>query len=122
MPTLVAWGAGLAGLTEDGDIQIGPVPDGTPVNLLSNLMVDSSDARFGLWAMLGGVRGLAKDLKTIEKDGLDDAQATELLRGNVPKLIDLSNCPDFIPDRGHYFGTDLSDEDKEALIEYLKTL
>jgi mono/diheme cytochrome c family protein len=122
MPTLVAWGAGLAGLTEDGDILIGPVPDGTPVNLLSNLMVDSSDPRFGLWALLGGVRGLAKDLKAIEKDDLDDAQAAELLRGNVPRLIDLSNCPDFIPDRGHYFGTDLSDEDKEALIEYLKTL
>jgi hypothetical protein len=27
-----------------------------------------------------------------------------------------------IEDRGHYFGTELADADKRALIEYLKTL
>lgn len=40
----------------------------------------------------------------------------------------LSKCPDYIINRGHYFGTSyfkeepaLSDADKRALIEYLKT-
>ena len=40
----------------------------------------------------------------------------------------LSKCPDHIINRGHYFGTSyfkeepaLSDADKRALIEYLKT-
>jgi hypothetical protein len=40
----------------------------------------------------------------------------------------MSKCPDFVVDRGHYFGTGafkeepgLSDEDKRALIEFLKT-
>ena len=46
----------------------------------------------------------------------------------VPKLMKLSKCPDYIINRGHYFGTSyfkeepaLSDADKRALIEYIKT-
>jgi hypothetical protein len=34
----------------------------------------------------------------------------------------ISNCPDFEVNRGHYFGTDLSDSEKDALIAFLKTL
>lgn len=34
-------------------------------------------------------------------------------------LVD--NAPDFVQDRGHTFGSELPDEDKKALIEYLKT-
>jgi hypothetical protein len=34
----------------------------------------------------------------------------------------MSKCPDLITDRGHTFGSNLPDEDKHALIEYLKTL
>jgi hypothetical protein len=34
----------------------------------------------------------------------------------------LSACPDFEVDRGHPFGTTLPDADKEALIEFVKTL
>jgi hypothetical protein len=40
----------------------------------------------------------------------------------------MDKCPDFVINRGHYFGTDqykeepgLSDDDKEALIAFLKT-
>jgi hypothetical protein len=43
-------------------------------------------------------------------------------------MLELSKCPDFIVNRGHYFGTDyskeepgLSDSDKNALIALLKT-
>ena len=43
--------------------------------------------------------------------------------------MDLSKCPDYIVNRGHYFGTSrfkeepgLSDQEKNALIEFLKTL
>ena len=43
-------------------------------------------------------------------------------------MLELSKCPDFVVNRGHYFGTaqlneepPLSDEDKRALIEFLKT-
>jgi hypothetical protein len=50
----------------------------------------------------------------------------------VEPLLEVNKCPDFVVNRGHYFGTDylpesegepgLSDADKNALIEFLKTL
>ena len=39
----------------------------------------------------------------------------------VPDLLAVSKCPDFVQDRGHYFGDTLSDADKRALIEFIKT-
>jgi len=42
--------------------------------------------------------------------------------------MEISKCPDYVVNRGHYFGTSmfkqepgLNDEDKEALIAFLKT-
>ncbi|MBV8375768.1 MAG: hypothetical protein JO279_02080 [Verrucomicrobia bacterium] len=49
-----------------------------------------------------------------------EGPAKELLKA-VPELLAENKCPDFIEDEGHYFGTDLPDADKRALIEYLKT-
>jgi hypothetical protein len=40
----------------------------------------------------------------------------------APEFWRASKCPDFVTDRGHTYGKSLPDEDKEALIEYLKTL
>jgi len=40
----------------------------------------------------------------------------------VPDLLGVSKCPDFITDRGHLFGAGLSDDDKHALIAFLKRL
>ncbi len=46
----------------------------------------------------------------------------------VDPLLELNKCPDFVVNRGHYFGTSVSkeepgltDEDKRALIEFVKT-
>jgi hypothetical protein len=39
----------------------------------------------------------------------------------LERMIAASTCPDFVVDRGHDFGGDLSDADKEALISFLKT-
>ena len=39
----------------------------------------------------------------------------------APLLLKYNQAPDFIEDHGHMFGTDLPDEDKRALIEFLKT-
>jgi hypothetical protein len=57
-----------------------------------------------------------------------DEQARQILQNLVGPLMSLSKCPDYVVNRGHYFGTDklpeetpLSDEDKNALIEFLKT-
>jgi hypothetical protein len=36
-------------------------------------------------------------------------------------FLPFDNAPDFVEDRGHTFGSNLSDADKKALIEYMKT-
>jgi hypothetical protein len=36
-------------------------------------------------------------------------------------LLKFDKCPDFVVNRGHYFGTDLSDDEKKDLIEFIKT-
>ncbi len=36
-------------------------------------------------------------------------------------FLPIDNAPDFVQDRGHTFGSELPDDDKKALIEYLKT-
>jgi hypothetical protein len=38
----------------------------------------------------------------------------------MEKLLEVNVCPDFIEDRGHTYGSQLGDDDKKALIEYIK--
>jgi hypothetical protein len=102
----------------DGYFRIGPIPEGTPVSLLAN--VDGEADPKDLVALCVKVKlSLAK----IKLQNLDAAATKELLRTEVaPALWKVSKCPDFVEDRGHYFGSDLPDADKLALIEFLKTL
>ena len=58
-----------------------------------------------------------------------DEDARKTFGNVVDDLLSVSKCPDFIINRGHYFGTDyfkeepgLSDSDKKALIAFLKRL
>ncbi|MCG8455880.1 MAG: hypothetical protein MI919_06320 [Holophagales bacterium] len=124
---------GLGFLVENGTIQVGPIPGpvfeggrqlraGTPVNFVANLNAARQDADFGLLGLGRTVLAATEKFKQIHNQNLDEKGASDLLREIVPDLMDKSACPDFIVDRGHYFGTDLSDEDKNALIEYIKTL
>jgi hypothetical protein len=57
----------------------------------------------------------------MQSEKLDDAAAQELMSQLGTDLLKISKCPDFIQNRGHYFGADLTDADKRALIEFLKT-
>jgi hypothetical protein len=70
---------------------------------------------------------LQHDLKALGSNPSDD-DARKVFANLVGPLMQLSKCPDFIVNRGHYFGTryfteepPLSDREKAALIEYLKT-
>lgn len=109
----------------EGGVQAGPIPKGTPVNLLSNINLK---APVGDLAAVGKV--LLKDLKKLPANATDE-EAKKAFANAVPKLLKVSKCPDFVVNRGHYFGTDfmppgenepgLSDEDKRALIAFLKT-
>ena len=67
------------------------------------------------------------DLEALPQDASDE-EINKTFSNLVPGLLALSKCPDYIVNRGHYFGTSyfpeepaLSDDDKYALIEYLKT-
>ena len=105
-------------IDDDGYFRLGPIPAGTPVNLLGSLDPEA-DPKNLLTLCLKIKTSLAK----IKLEHLDAAAARELLRTEVaPDLWKVSKCPDFVEDRGHYFGSELPDPDKLALIEYLKTL
>src|SRR6185437_16813943 len=116
---------------EDG-IEIGPIPAGTPVDLIANLMLlpESADAAERLAHDKNMVELLIKlthDLKELPPGASDD-QARKVFANLVGPMLELSKCPDFVVNRGHYFGTGrsatesgLSDADKVALIEFLKT-
>jgi hypothetical protein len=116
----------------NGDITIGPVPAGVPVNLLANLQ-PLSETRDPLQRAEHVVRmirllvRLKKDLLTLPPNATDE-QALKIFENLADPLLDLNKCPDFVVNRGHYFGTSLlagetplSDDDKRALIEFIKT-
>jgi len=108
-----------------GGVQIGPIPKGTPVNLLTNINLEKkADV---LWLVLK----IKNDLDDLPADPTDE-QAKKQFAPLVDDLLKVSKCPDYIVNRGHYFGTDylpasegelgLSDDDKHSLIAFLKTL
>ena len=97
-----------------GYLQIGRIPKGTPINLIANLEPEASQ-------LVSLAEKLSAALLTIRASRLSpEASAEELLKA-VPELLAANKCPDFIEDEGHYFGTNLSDADKQALIEFVKT-
>ncbi len=105
-------------IDDDGYFRLGPIPAGTPVNLLGSFDPEADPAN-----LLALCLKLKVTLAKIKVEHLDAAAARELMRTEVaPALWKVSKCPDFVEDRGHYFGSELPDADKLALIEYLKTL
>ncbi len=105
---------------QDREWRLGPIPKGTPINLLANVDLEFSLARLEDWIKL--VRETVAALHEIEEQQLTGEAATARLKQLVPALLGVSKCPDFIADRGHLFGTNLSDDDKRALIAFLKRL
>lgn len=111
--------------TADGSVEIGPIPKGTPVALLSNIMLLPESTRpedelAHKKKLLEVILKLKKELKSLPAN-VTDEEAAKVFRASVPDLLSVSKCPDYIINKGHYFGTNLSDGDKEALIEFLKT-
>ena len=126
----------------EGGLEIGPIPTDTPVGLLANLTLVSEDP-----SLVERVKYQARVLALLVKAKHDlgklperagDTEARAAFANLVPDLLKLSKCPDFVVNRGHYFGTGffrdpfkesgevdepgLSDADKRALIEFVKTL
>ena len=116
----------------EGGVQIGPIPAGTPVDLLANLDILGEETNpvenlKRQKKVLSLLLKMQHDLNGLPK-GATDEDAKKAFANLVEPLLELSKCPDFIVNRGHYFGTNmfpeepgLSDDDKRALIEYVKT-
>ena len=134
------------GIFAGDGLQLGPIPAGTPVGLLANLnlLAENMDQQPERDAqILKLIDKILGDLKALGPNPTDE-QARQVFSNAVEDLLGLSKCPDLVVNRGHYFGTDylepaerndpaaraqalsdrgpgLSDADKRALIEYLKT-
>ncbi len=101
----------------DGYFRIGPIPAGTPVNLLASLNPDADPKK-----LVAVILRIKRALAEIKLRNLDATAARELMKRDVaPALFAASKSPDFVTDRGHTFGSNLPDADKRALVEYLKT-
>ena len=116
----------------EGGVEIGPIPKGTPIGLLANL--DLLGEAKGPTEKLQHQKQVLDLLLKMKLDlaslppGASDEKANKAFANLVPGLLELSKCPDYVVNRGHYFGTSyfqeepgLSDDDKRALIEYIKT-
>jgi hypothetical protein len=109
-----------------GDLEIGPIPQGFPVSLLTN--ADLMGADLPLHDRVERQKqtvSLLQELKQDLKSGKNIFQNPKLIDG----LVAVSKCPDLVVNKGHYFGTNLqtdepalSDTDKRALIAFLKML
>ena len=129
----------------NGDLQLGPIPQGMPIGLLASLqpLAESKDA--GVIAahyhnVLAALVELKKALIATKGQSLTDPQLRQAFSPLRAPLMKLNKCPDFVINRGHYFGTAqfnqgltaderswgtetaLSDGDKQALIAFLATL
>ncbi len=127
----------LPDIFKESGVEIGPIPKGTPVNLLANLNMLPDDPTFiqrltHKAKLLKALIRVKRALKSVPVNASDEeARKVFWDKDVVEPLLELSKCPDFVVNRGHYFGTDqlqkeenepgLSDEDKRALIAFLHT-
>jgi len=105
----------LPWLSGESGIELGPIPKGTPVNLLANI---------GLTTDTRSLLRLLRDLQAARAAlplRPTDQQASAAFSPLVPQMLRLSTCPDFAVNRGHYFGDGadgerrLTDREKQDL-------
>jgi hypothetical protein len=132
-------------LDKNGDFKLGPIPKGFPINLAANHqpLVDRRTPEEIAALAINFPVLVAKFLENWPSldPSADDANMLAWLAKLREPMLKLSKCPDFVVNRGHYFGTakfnetdglsedekvfaaepPLSDGDKRALIEFIKT-
>jgi hypothetical protein len=132
---------------KDGSFKLGPIPKGFPISVAASYqpMVDlDRTALITRAAHLLNLKRFADEVVANFPDLDPSAEDAKLLAWGAKlrePLLKLSKCPDFVVNRGHYFGTakfnetdgltadekavgtepPLSDDDKRALIEFIKT-
>ncbi len=125
-------------ITKDGAVAVGPFPADFPINALVNteLLPDNDDPDTTLlkhgWKLAKAGPTLIKTVKQLGgqcspeqlADPAIQVHAEDVIKdtGMIDTLVGLSKCPDYVVNKGHYFGADLSAEDKDALIAFLKRM
>jgi len=118
-----------------GAVEVGPFPADFPINALLNTKIlpdndeDTSLLAHG-WKMAKAGPSILSAVKQLGGQCSPDQLADPALQvhaenvvketGLVDSLIGLSKCPDYVVNKGHNFGSDLNDTDREALIAWLK--
>jgi hypothetical protein len=122
----------FSGDGEHSGVLVGPFPTGMPVDLIANAQL-ALDQGSRLDEMRFQARLLPVFRKLIsavnEARGKSDEEARRIVfRPEVVEpLMSLSKCPDYIVNRGHYFGAEggeeapLSNSERGALIVFLRT-
>ena len=131
----------------DGALKIGPIPKGFPIGLAASHQplpdLERASAKEKLAHGKNFLALMAKVAVNFPSLDLSADDATLLAWGAKLRepLLKMSKCPDYVVNRGHYFGTAkfnetdglsddeksygpspaLSDADKHALIEFIKT-
>lgn len=121
-------------------IELGPIPAGVPVNLISNITLELEgslkDKALLLARLTPVLTHLIKAVGDIKKNKgwTPQAKLDHFMKIAGPSLLEVSKCNDFVVNRGHYFGTKyspvdvskggtskaLTPDEKNALIEYIK--
>src|SRR5258705_677910 len=112
-------------LVRNGSVELGPIPKGTPVGGIPNLdVLNLADPPELRRVHLKKVADLLILAKKELKQGHNIYANQEVLG----RMLELSKCPDYVVNKGHYFGTSLqteeaplSDADKRALVALIKT-
>jgi hypothetical protein len=128
---------------KDGNFSLGPIPKGFPINLAASYRpladIPSGQLPHKL-AFTQLVFDAVRNWPSLDLNGDDASMLAWGAKLRLP-FRTLLKCPDFVVNRGHYFGTEefnntdnlsndekafgketpLSDDDKRALIEFLKT-
>lgn len=99
------------------DLKPMQMPAGTPVNLFLNL-----NPRHGPGLFFAYLRGLIFDRSPLPTGGFWTRRRAAALQSLKQKLLSVNTVPDFIEDRGHEFGSQLSETEKHDLTEYMKQL
>jgi hypothetical protein len=132
---------------KDGSFKLGPIPKGFPIGLAASYQPIADLYRAPITEKAAHVFNfklfvdkIAANLPTLDP-AADDQKLLAWGAALREPLLKLSKCPDFVVNRGHYFGTakfdetdgltndekafgpetPLTDDDKRALIEFIKT-
>ena len=110
----------------DSSFKIGPFPKDMPIGLLTNIDLQGSELPENEQA--AHRKKIVTLLKHAKQQLKVNPNLGAVLNALTDEMLAVSKCPDFVVNKGHYFGTSyfteepgLSDADKNALIAFLKT-